>query len=497
MLRFSVQDSGDALKDWSPVGAHLIGPDDVAVEGKISFKHHVISCRKRSSRAAGLSVQYDTGRMGSLMLQTCLLPDREEPYILSVELARHRIKMFIAKSEEWQMFDLSAGHPAMRHWEKARALLTDALTTPDAAAADAAAREALCQAVEASERLAMAHAEVLLHRRFATRPAASSTLGVRVGGGAESAYPKPTIAQNFDLIVIPFRWRDVEIEEGKFNWEPIDQWMEWARKEGKPIIAGPLLDFSKEAIPDWMYVWQHDYDTCRDLVYEYMEQVVHRYRAVVGMWILSSGLAVNDNFEFSATQMMDLTRTANLLVRHARKGARTMVELREPFGEYGARKHESLAPLVFVDRMMQEGIKVDALGVQLLFGEHDKGRTTRDLAQISSMLDRFFLCELPILVSAMGVPSETHDAQGGSWHEPWTEDLQARWVARMFAVAMSKPFVESIFWTDLVDFDQAQPMAGGLITHNGVPKSALARLTSMRKRLRKPLGPLKLPQKQT
>ena len=56
------------------------------------------------------------GPMGRIMLQTCLLPQRERPYDLAIELARHRIKMFIAKCEEWQMFDLdhrASGHKAV------------------------------------------------------------------------------------------------------------------------------------------------------------------------------------------------------------------------------------------------------------------------------------------------------------------------------------------------------------------------------------------------
>ena len=36
--------------------------------------------------------------------------------------------------------------------------------------------------------------------------------------------------------------------------------MVWASKSGKPIVAGPLLDFSKRAVPEWMYVWQNDYE---------------------------------------------------------------------------------------------------------------------------------------------------------------------------------------------------------------------------------------------
>ena len=496
MLRFAVfDDNGPAIR-WPLINAHLIGPDDQPVRGEITFERGIISCRKRGSQAVGLCLQYDAGSAGILMLQTCLLPDRQEPYLLTVELARHRVKMFLAKSEEWVIFDLSAEHPAMKLWEEARQLSTLAWTSDDQLRADKAAHQSLVLAIEASERLAMAHAELLLHRRFAQRPASSSTLGVRLWPGIDSAPLKQILAKDFDLIVLPLNWRELEVSEGRYDWDAIDRWMEWASKQGKPIVAGPLLDFSKRAVPDWMYVWQHDYDTCRDMAYDHIDKVVSRFKGVVGMWIIASGLNTNDNFVFTAEQMLDMTRMAALKVRQERKGARVMVELAQPFGEHASFNKDSIHPLSFMDRAVQEGVRLDAVGVQLLFGQRERGRAARDLMQISSMLDKFFLLEIPILISALGVPSEPVDPQGGTWHEPWSPELQQKWIARAFAIGMSKPFVESIFWSELFDHATADLPRCGLVSDAGKAKPALARLISLRKHLRKPLGQLKLPRKE-
>lgn len=495
MLRFAVYDETGPADRWLLKGAHLVSRDDLPTEGTVSFERGMVVCQKRGNRSAGLCLLHDAGSAGRLMLQTCLLPDREKPYLLSVELARHRIKMFIAKSEEWQMFDLSDGHPAMKLWEEARVLLTSALTEVDPLKADRAARRSLECGIEATERLALAHAEILLHRRFAARRASSSTLGVRIAPAMNSAGLRELIARDFDVVVIPLRWRDLEVEEGRYNWEPVDRWMQWAKSQNKPIVAGPLLDFSKEAMPDWMYVWQHDYDTCRDLAYDHIERVVQRYAAAVGIWNLAAGMNVNDNFRFTPEQMIDLVRMAALLVRQVRKGARAMIELRQPFGEHSAKNADSVAPIAFIERLVQEGIRLDAVGVQLLFGSAGAGRETRDLMQVSSLLDRFFLLEIPVIVSAMGVPSEPGDPEGGWWREPWTPETQGLWLARVFAMGMSKPFVESMFWHDLVDSPGGGTPGMGLITVEGRGKQSLSRLVGARKRLRKPLGPLKLPSK--
>ncbi len=495
MLRFAVYDDQGPAADWPLVNAHLVGPDEIPVGGEISFAQGVISCRKRGAQAVALCLQYDAGSMGRLMIQTCLLPDRAEPYILSVELGRHRVKMFIAKSEEWLMFDLSADHPAVKLWEEARRILAEAWTQADPRRADRMGRRSLIHAIDASERLALAHAEILLHRRFAQRPAPPTTLGVRIWPQRDSQPLKDLIAKDFDLLVVPINWKELEVQEGKYEWEHLDRWMQWANVQGKPIVAGPLLDFSKRALPEWMYVWQHDFDTTRDLSYDHIERIVERYKGVVNIWNIASGLNTNENFVFNSDQMIDLARMAALLGRQSRKGARTMIELAQPFGEHAAFNSDSLHPMTFIDRLVQEGIRLDAVGVQLLFGSADHGRAARDLMQISSMLDKFFLLEIPILISTMGVPSLSSAPEAGHWHEEWSPAQQAKWISRLFPICLSKPFVESIFWTDLFDYPDAELPNAGLISDAGKPKPALSRLIGLRKHLRKPLGPLKLPMK--
>jgi GH35 family endo-1,4-beta-xylanase len=269
--------------------------------------------------------------------------------------------------------------------------------------------------------------------------------------------------------------------------------MDWATRAGKPVVAGPLLDFSARAMPDWMHVWRNDYDTTRDLAYDHLERVVTRYRSAVGIWNIASGLNTCENMLLTPEQMLDLVRMASLLVKQSHRGAKVMVELAEPWGEHCAFKRESMHPLAFVERLVQEGIRIDAVGVQILMGQAAFGRSTRDLMQISMMLDRFFLLERPVIISTLGAPSHRVDARGGVWHEEWSAEHQAKWISRVFAVALSKPFVESIFWTDLFDHQQSELPTAGLISDSGQPKPALQKLVSLRRHLRKPLGPLKLP----
>ena len=491
MFRFAVYDDAGAARSLPLVTAYLVGPDDVATPGEVSFEDGFVVCHPKATHTVGLCLQWDAGAMGRIMLQTCLLPERVRPYDLVTELVRHRIKMFIAKSEEWQMFNLDPDHRAVRQWETARGLFSKALNTEDPVEASRISGAALVGAVEATERLALAHAEILLHWRFGKRPASSRTLGVRVHPRGDTEALREIVKRDFDLLVLPLAWNELEVEEGKYDWEPLDRWVTWASREKIPIVLGPLLDFSKATLPKWMYVWQHDYSTCRDLVYEQVERVVHRYRNSVAIWNIASGLNVNDNFQFTAEQMLDLVRMANLIARQTRQGSRTMLELVQPFGEHCAVRRQSIPPLTFVDRVIQEGIRVDCIGLQLLFGQKDAGRSSRDLMQISDIIDRYLVLEMPVVISAFGVPNRQVDEDGGFWHKPWSSDAQSRWMSRVFAMAMSKPFVETLIWTDLYDHARSVLPAAGLVSDSGHPKPVLKRLVNTRRRLRKPLGRLK------
>lgn len=468
----------------------------MAVRGEVRRTGDGLIGRRSGSDATALAVPVEVQGMGRLMLQTALLPPQDEPYDLAVELARYQVKSYLARSEEWQMFEgrriteTPRAIEARQTWERARRRFTESLVEQDRGAATRLAMAAISTAIQANERLATANAEIMLQHRFGARAASRSTLGTRIWPGRDGEALRSFIGEHFDLVSLPIRWREIEVEEGRYVWGPLDRWMEWASSVGKPVIAGPLADFSAAAVPDWLYVWQNDFEQSLELLYGFMEQVVARYAGRVAMWNLASGINVNDNFVFTSQQMITVIRNARLLVKQYRPKARAMIEIRHPFGEYVARNRDSVAPLPFVTHLRQEGVQLDAVGVQLLQGDGPGGGHARDLLQISALLDHLHFLDAPILVSSLGVPSAQDGSSpaNGWWHEPWSPTTQERWTSRIFAVALSKPQVETILWTDIFDHPGAELLHGGLLDPSGRPKPALRSLVGMRRRLRRPLG---------
>jgi len=489
MLKFAVYDNSGPAHECDLTHAHLVGVDEVPTAGEVTFKDGVITCERRSSDSTAICLLTSVEGAGRIMLPTCLLPARERPYLLSLEQARHRIKMFLVKLEDWMLYDLDPAHPVMAPWEEARQFFTQAsiLEHSEPAKADQLAKRALERAFFASEQLALMHADIMLAKRFAAEQMPRRALGCVVH---QSKFAEPltkVLTQSFEFLSIPIRWREVEPEEGEYDWGKLDRWMEWAASAKMPVVAGPIIDFRKHAVPEWLYVWEHDYDTTHDLLHEHIEAVVRRYKSTVSVWNVASSLHINENFTLAYDQLMDATRMALTLVKSLHSGARTMVEITEPFGEYFASNPRSVPPAVYADVLAQSGFKLDMIGLAFPFGVDRAGMATRDLMQVSAMLDRYLGLDFPLVVSGLGVPGSPHRAEkpeaGGYWHKPWSGEVQAECLAKLAGIALSKPFVNSLAIHEFYDHPGAEAPGTGLITSTGRAKPGLARMADIRKEI--------------
>ncbi|MEM6332797.1 MAG: endo-1,4-beta-xylanase [Planctomycetota bacterium] len=499
MLRFlTFPDATDGCLD--PLrNAYLIGNDGHPMRGEITLEDDLIVCRKRESDAAALNLLHPAGELGELSLQTTLLPERDRPYLLDLELARHRLMSVYLKREDWGMLDLPDNHAIPEQTAEALSefLAAIALERDDPPKAAEHARAALAASLDASEELALAHAERLLARRCEAKSVPPAAIGCGVHPSLTSDRLRPLIAEHFEYIRLPIPWRLLCPEEGAYQWDAVDAWVDWATEHKIPIVAGPLISFDPAELPDWLYIWEHDYDTLRDLAYEHIEEVVGRYVRKIGAWNVVSGLHTNTHFSFNFEQLMDLTRMSLMLAGKMATGARLHVELRQPFGEYYAQNPRSIPPLMFADLVCQSGVAFDGFSLRLPMGRSADGEYTRDLLQISALLDRMQPFGKPVLLSA-AVPSEPvtswmldadrggepADDRSGVWRRPWSQQVQSLWLQAVYQIALSKPFVEAVSWMHVSDHDGATPPMSGLITDATRPKEAVKKLVAMRRALR-------------
>lgn len=517
--------------------------------------------------AAGLAVQIVVPRsagssgqsteLGLLTLHTTLLPQRPKPYLLTLELARRQIMLLLNKMEDWGLTDLSAEHPVTQLFEKARDQFTEALVAfgnafqnlqphlhPAAKEASTLASKALAHALEAGESLALLEADRQIMGRLSGKtytlaaaayqrtmqetPPANAAITMQGLGHAVlpsvpvlgcSISPTPmndTVTKNVqnaalqccDFVSMPMRWIDLEPKEGKYNFTSTDKWIEWAVRTAKlPVIGGPLVDFRPQSTPEWLFIWENDYDTLRDLVFEHVQAVVTRYRRTVARWTVASGLHVNTNFKISFEQILDLTRIAVLLVKKLHPTAKVQLELTQPWSEYHAANRRSIPPYLYAEAALAAQLPIDAISLRVQMGHAEPGLSTRDLLSFSAMLDRYAALEKPIIISCLGAPSspiapvpfspragaEAGVAyEPGYWREQWSERAQSNWLSNALAICAGKPYVQAICWQELVD--NTGPTTdmpyGGLMTAAGTPKVGMQRWADFKKALREKRNPI-------
>ena len=498
MLKFQVFDKGRPATQWPLRNAYLTGSDNTAIRAEVRFEDGVVLCQKRELGAAALALQQPVGECGELTIQTCLLPERDEPYLLNLELARHRLMVLYNKLEDWMMFDLDQGHPVVKRAEVAKKLFIEALCYQkhDPVRADRLAHDCLVTAIDGTEELAIAHATLLLKRRKESGSLPRYPLGCGIKLDQNQERVRAGLAANFDFACLPTPWRILAPVEDEYRWDLLDNWVEWAARVRMPVVAGPIVSFDPSVLPDWVYIWEHDYDTVRDLLYEHTERIVTRYRNRVHTWIVASSLHVNSHFSFAFEQLMDLTRMSTMLVKKIQPHAKVIVEICQPFGEYYGTNQRSIPPLMYADLLIQGAISFEAFGIKLNMGQAVPGQYTRDLMQISNLLDQFSgwgkqvtlriaAPSNPVTDLMIVSPDETTpvDANCGYWRKPWSHTVQGHWVEAVLNIAMSKPFIEAVAWQDIMDHEDTELPLAGLISEDMQPKAAFRRLVTFRKSL--------------
>ncbi len=470
--------------------AHMVAADGATIPADVSCTGTEIRGVTDQKGSASLALEWDCGKQGRLLLRTCLLPPKDEPYVLTLELARRHIMLYLVKLEEWGEFGRPPDDPVAENAGEARRLFMDALAlhpeTPDKLAEqDRLAQQALELAIATGELLTVSHADNELARRQKTAPIASAgaVFGCSVDPERFAEPLKKVVSGAFDYMIVPMRWKELEPDEGKYAFAETDRWIEWAVRQGKlPVAAGPIVEFSADATPEWFFVWENDYDTIREMVYEHVKRVVTRYRRAVYKWTITSGLHLGTSMPLSLEEAVDLTRLSALVARKLDPKAKIVVEIDRPLGEPVAGRPQAVHPELYAELVAQSGIACDMFGLRIELGDDPSGRPTRDLLQISDALDLYALYEKPICITAFGAPSA---GTGPGWRGPWTESSQAEWMQRFTEIALSKPFVTSLAWGQLYDTNRTtQIHTGGLISEAGHPKASLACAAETRKKLR-------------
>lgn len=491
-ISFEVYRDGRRLEQFVVAGAMAIGPESVPEPGEVAFRAGRLSLDRTDPHAVGIALLWDAGPVGEYHLETTRLPHRDEPYNLAVELLRARLMKLLQKEEDWSLFEVAAADVFIDRSRAAMGQLAEALARLDRPPeASRVAEAALADAIRLSDDVTLFHAEALLNRRRSSGTVPRYALGCRVDSELNNQRCRDLLVEHFEHATVPMGWKQVQPQEEAFVTDALDVWTDALMRKRVPVVAGPLIDMNESGVPEWMFIWEHDFETLRDMAFEYVRKITQRYRRAVSAWNVAAGLNTNSAFALSFEQMVELTRLLCSQVKSAAPQAKTLVTVTDPWGEYRAKRPGGVPPLFYAEVIAQSGVGFDGFALELPCGVPQPGAWTRDLFEISSALDRFGTLGKPLFITAAGAPgrmsSDPSDrsegaldpARAGRWRLPWSADAQAEWLDAVYRIALSKPFIESIAWGDLADMRPSLP-AGGLFDDMLRPKPAFDRFLALR-----------------
>ena len=484
-MKYQVFKNGKIVDKFLLCGASLFGGDGIGIRrAQITFTNGMIECKKPNLETAGLSLLWPIEDFGKVLLPTTCLPERERPYNLNVEIARAKLMQIVNKREDWLFFNNVEGLTDIS--EKAHDLFIKAIQNISMPSeASELADESLKKAIVLSEKLAIKQAESLFQSRCKSHGFGRGCFGCRIDPmEIDNPVYIEKLLELFGSATIPISWAQIESRKGNFDFSTIDACINALGKKKLTLSAGPLLCFSKEYLPKWLLRSGVGFEKIRETAYRFITEVVARYSGVIRAWCAISGLNVFNHFGFRFEQILEMTRAANMAVKQASERALKVIEVSNPWGEYYTITPNSIPPLVYMDMVVQSGINFDAFGLQMRFGKNQSGMHIRDMMQISAILDSFAPVAKPLYITNLEVPSQNSSGHydgkvAGIWHEGWNQQRQAQWIEQFHKIALSKPFVNSVSYANLIDTDVSTIAHSGMMTNKLEPKESFRTLKKL------------------
>jgi len=485
-VKFQVFKNGKLVDKFTLCGAYLFGTDGISIRrARIAFKNGIIKCDKPNPETAGLALLWPIDGFGKVLLPTTSLPERERPYILNVEVARAKLMQIVDKREDWSFFESTKGLADIA--KEAQNLFVQAIQNiSDAPLGYKLGDESLKKAVILSEKLAIRQAESLFLSRGKNHGFGRGCLGCSIDPAqiGNPGYVENLLAL-FGSVTIPINWAKMEPKRGRYDFSTADACINALGKRKLSISAGPLLCFSKRFLPKWLLDGGAGFEKIRETAHQFISAVVTRYSSFVRSWCVISSLNVYNHFGFRFEEILEMTRAANMAVKQGSDRALKIIEISNLWGEYYATVANSMPPLVYMDMVVQSGINFDAFGLQMRFGRNQSGMHVRDMMQISAILDYFAPIEKSLYMTNVAVPSRnghgSHNGEvAGIWHDKWNQSRQGQWIEQFYKIALSKPFVDSVTYSNLTDRKSSTIADSGLLTARLEPKESFLTLKKLR-----------------
>lgn len=482
-------DPASGITQQAAERAYLSGLDQIPWPCRNRLNNGELILERSVTDSGKLQIPFQVEGRGEMMLSTGTLMQRERPYRLEIELARGKLNQVRNQMEDWRTMGLIVAPAVEASLNTALEEFALAVTAEgDAAQAAIRARKAIATALEAGELLADCYIEQALamrHRQISKLP---TLLGAKLGPRMLPAATMTHLQSAFNSLTVPLIWRDVEATEGNCQWQIYDKQIEWCQANGVQVCGGPLLRLDPRGMPDWLCLWEKDFDGLLSFAGDYVATAVGRYKGKVSLWQCAARVNVANVLSLQEEQKLQLAVRALETARRIDPDTPAIIRFDQPWGEYLKNGDFDLSPLHFADALVRAGLQLGGIGLEINVGYFPAGTAARDRLDFNRMLDLWSYLGLPLHLYLTVPSSDQPDAKARNESAPLagTVELnpasQAAWAKRYVPLMLAKSYVQSVTWNQLSDADPHEYPNAGLFDAAGAAKAVFAALGVIRKK---------------
>lgn len=465
--------------------AYIGGPDGRVFPTQVKVEDNLLSCRRTSSDSGKLYVGWPVTGFGRPVIATTTLPERDRPYVLTVELARGKISQVRDQLSDWEHAGLATSDEFKQLNTDAYRLLTQSVRLQDKPnQASEIADRSLQLACQAAQRLVDDYCR---QRRGEIR-AQSSHLPVSLGCSLAAMRPdgswEPSFHDAFDAAAVSIPWRNIEPTEGEYDWELSDAQMEWCAGQRLLALGGPLLDLAPDGLPQWLEQWEGDLPNLQSFLCDFIETAMSRYVGKIRIWEVCARVNTGGALRLNEEHRLMLAARCVEVARQVDEESTLLVGIEQPWGEYQARGNHRVSPLQFVDALLRSGVGLSGVNLEIGIGFRPRGTAFRDVLEFSRLIDLWSTLGIPLYITLAfpsAVGTDRHcvsklEVAAVQWKDQWSESLQADWIDFLLPLLMTKRAVVAINWAHFNDAVPHEFPHAGLLRGDGTPKPSLQRI---------------------
>lgn len=477
-LRFTVDCPKEQVDPVLP-NIYAIGFDRSPWQTEVRWEGDLLVCEWDLSDSASICVPWNVPGVGWRTLSTGSLLQRESPYRLEVELARGKLVQVRNQLGEWEQYGLLVAESLVSGLRDAVRMFGSVVT-----GGNHSVGKAMRLVCEVADGVGDTFVEQALDVRLRTKGPRKCFLGANLGTSLFDARAANAYHKAFNAANVPIMWGEIESHEGNSVWTVPDEQMQWCSDRRLVVSAGPILSFDNNYLPDWLYLYENDYDSISYSARQFVTQVVKRYRGRVDLWQCAGRLQTPGVLSLDEGQRVRLAVEILSLVAELDPDTPRTLVFDQPWAEFNNHRDVDFTPLHVANEIVRAGTPISGVFLEINHGYAPEGTLPRDVIDFNRQLDYWNLLGVPLYVRLTAPSSLERDSMARRKSPPLSvqesPQTQAAFAKRWVGLLTARLAVHGILWNQLFDSEPHDFANGGLFDRDGRPKPILDVLTELR-----------------